>query len=311
MLRYTSLGSWQFLGYWPTTPSPVVAPAIKTQDGTNFPTIHWFNGGAFTRTMAVFESGQNSRTIPTANAYVNDGIHITPWEYGQNRTSQKQLLRARWEVENTTPSGIVGYYEKDTDNRSADFPSWATYPGGAGLGTWTAASPTLHANATGDAGSALDSTGTGVLWTEYDGSSGSDWHGSVAYPTFKRLRWFYFVGASNASGPPALLSHSWQRLEYAFKFYVINTMLKLECNLDQPNSPGLYSTPDQLVAAVGVLQAADYGKTIITAVGPDAQSYTCVISKFLNNYTILDHDGPKQAVVQLTLQSVRLYGLAI
>jgi hypothetical protein len=263
--------------------------------------------------MTVFESGQNIRTVPAANAFAGSGIHVTPYEYGQNRTAQKQLLRSRWEVENAgldiNTSLMQMAYQKDTDARAADSPSWAAFAGGAGLGKWTLAAQPFVWNGAGDAGSALDGTGSGVLWTEYDGSGGV--HGSTAYPTFKRIRWLYNISGGLGVAPAALLSHSWQRLEYAFKFYVINTMLKLECNLDQPNSPGLYSTPDQLVAAVQVLQAADYGKTIITAVGPDAQSYTCVISKFLSNYTILDHDGPKQAIVQLTLQSVKLYGLAI
>jgi hypothetical protein len=323
MLRYTSLGSWQFLTAYPstTTVSQMTAPAMKTQDGTNYPTIHLFHQAGFTTRWAVFESGQNVRSLTPGTIAGAPGIHVTPWEYGQNRTSQKQLLRSRWEVEYASSTGGSGgtsqigpcYYQTDQNNRAANSPSFTSISLGAtNLGAWVAATPAMGTGTTGDAGSALDVSGSGVLWTEYDGSNGSDWHGSVAYPTFKRVRFLYnFPNGAGGSVYPALLSHSWQRLEYAFKFYVINTMLKLECNLDQPNSPGLYSTPNQLVAAVQVLQAADYGKAIITAVGPDAQSYTCVISKFLSNYTILDPDGPKQAIVQLTLQSVKLYGLAI
>jgi hypothetical protein len=316
MLRYTSLGSWQYLGALGSGSSanPISMPALKTQDGTNFPAIHLFTAGSVCSAFAVFESGQNVRTIPPGTVITVGGIHVTPLEYGQNRTSQKQLLRSRVEVDNAIIQGgaISGYYQTDINTRGTDSPSFSSFPGGVGLGTWATAFPATRANVAGDAGSALDSMGSGVLWLEYDGSNGADWHGSVAYPTFKRIRWLYQIQGSTAGTvPSALLSHSWQRLEYAFKFYVINTMLKLECNLDQPNSPGLYSTPDQLVAAVQVLQAADYGKTIITVVGPDAQSYKCVISKFLSNYTILDADGPKQAIVQLTLQSVKLYGLAI
>jgi hypothetical protein len=330
-LRYTTLGSWQYLGnpFFTTTGDTVMEPntiALPIRDGTNRAMLCYFQNafGDSVEGFIIFESGANVRTLSFTSAITTAGLHITPWEYGQNRTSQKQLLRSRLEVDqfgvNVAGSGNVWptvVYQRDTENKAAD--NFATIVSGVlggtnpqfgffGTGAWTLAQ-TSGASATGDVGSALSSAGNGVLWREFDGSGGE--HGAVAYPSFKRLRWMYYVPGSNAAPVPALLSHSWQRLEYAFKFYVINTMLKLECNLDQPNSPGLYSTPDQLVAAVQVLQAADYGKAIITAVGPDAQSYTCVISKFLSNYTVLDHDGPKQAIVQLTLQSVKLYGLAI
>jgi hypothetical protein len=310
LLRYTALGSWQFStpcdGY---TPSGVVSPAFRTQDGTNLPSIHYFSSSGGTQCGAVFESGQNVRTLTTGTAVVNAGLLVTPWEYGNTRTAQKQLLRSRAEVENTLGATVL-YYQTDNNNKQADSPAF-TGVGQSGLGAWKKAVPNLGASVAGDAGSALDSTGTGVLWAEYDGSNGADWHGATAYPTFKRLRHAFFIEGGSVPTIPALLSFAWHRLEYAFKFYVINTTLMLEVHEDDPSNPALYSTPDDLVGAVAILQAADYNKSIITAVGPDNVTYKCVISKFLSNYTIIDPDGPKRAVVQLTLQSAKLYGLAV
>jgi hypothetical protein len=111
---------------------------------------------------------------------------------------------------------------------------------------------------------------------------------------------------------PALLSHSYQYLEYAFKFYVINCTIHLEINMDHPNNP--YSTitsPTLLMAEVSRIQGWDYSKNIITVVGPDNVSYPSVITKYLANVTKIDPNGVWSVDVALTLQCVKLFGLAI
>jgi hypothetical protein len=316
MLRYTALGAWQYLGAPPNgiTNSLALSPLVRTQDGSNFPTIqHIFSTGGMLA-WAVFEAGQNIRTVASSAAYAGDGILVTPWRYGTNRTAQKQLLRARWEAENGGGTGISAYWQKDIENKAADSPPFSStvYPSGSGLGTWHSAAPALANSATGDASSALDSTGTGVLWTEYDGSNAADWHGGTAYPTFRRIRWLYKFSGATQIAPAALLSHSYQYLEYAFKFYVINCTLHLEINADNPNNPGsAITSPTLLMAEVSRIQGWDYSKNIITVVGPDTVSYPSVITKYLANVTKIDPNGVWSVDVALTLQCVKLFGLAI
>jgi hypothetical protein len=320
LLRYTALGAWQYLadaGGYAHTISAVVAPCIKTQDGTNFPGIHFPISGSFTGCFAVFEGGLNVRTQTSGTLATGSGAHVTPWRYGTNRTSQKQLLRERFEVENADIAGTTSmqfWYQTNLDNRLTPPTVLSGYNlDTTNLGQWKAASPAMKGGTTGDASSVLDSTGTGVLWCEHDGTNGADWHGSTAYPSYRRIRYLYTLyGGTGANGTCALISHSYQYLEYAFKFYVINCTLHLEINMDHPTNPGsAITSPTLLMAEVNRIQGWDYGKNIITVVGPDNVSYPSVITKYLANVTKIDPNGVWSVDVALTLQCVKMFGLAI
>lgn len=232
---------------------------------------------------------------------------ITPWEYGANRTSQKQLARYRAEINDANASGLAVkvYYQLDDGDKSAD-----TFSTGCakGTGAWTTAG-ILYTGSAGNTGT-IDSNGNGAVWYEFDGTTSyNNGVGTLAkYPSYRRIRWMFEInGDTSGTLVPTLIAMAWQRIEYPRKYYLFSIRLRIQMD-DSQSGTGLYHTYADVRNAITTLETLANAKTVFTYVDPYGASHTVVITKIVENAIVKDDNGTKVATVDLSMQEVNLVG---
>ncbi len=308
------------------------SPLIPIVDGTtsHHPAVAIMNSSTLA-TMDVYPIPDNTRNPRymsaslRANGSVNttdngaNGRTITPWEYGANRSSQKQLMRFRLEVANLGSVRAGVYYQIDDDDRGSDS---FTQGCAKGTGTWRQAAQ-VTANTAGSTGT-ITAAGNGTVWFEFDGTTVTSWSNPAdstghsasvtlpAYPSFRRIRWLFDSGGDTTGTVfPTIVATAWQRLEYPWKFYLYSIRLRIALNDSLSGSPSPYTSYALVKSAVTALETLASAKTVFTYVDVEGNSKKVVITKIVVNAIAKDNGGLREAAVDLSLQEVAAVGMQV
>jgi len=322
VVRFDASGAWSCV-YPDMNATSTLArmPLVKTSDPLNPPGIGMFVDSTHIRLLPAQDSGRNPRTMLVTSRKQRPVVRgVSPWETGQAVSNQKQVLRARLQVEDCYQQSIKLYYQLRSDTWSGAANTF-TDGSAANTGAWHLCC-VCQAGNWGAYGSLIDPYGNGWLWVEFDGMT--SWPGGVGvlplYPDNTEVRWCIEInGDPTGTYVPMLRGFRTDREEYLSKTKVITARIDLSSTLrragvwDDEDSTDALRDENWVAQEMQYLEGLMSGKRAQLLVSPKVNpdtgqhyQYYVEISKWQETLHDFDYSGVQAAGIQLSMKVLPL-----